>query len=300
MVTSSSQPEFQGIIPYLVSPLTAENEVNETVLRQLVSYLIECGVHGLSPLGSTGEVMYLTQEQRERIVAITVDEAAGRVPVIPGIAAFSCHDAATQAQRMAALGANGLVAIQQHYFPVSASGIEQFFTAIATATDLPVVLYTNPRLNGGIPIDVVCRLAELPTVQYMKDASGVTGYQLSISNRLGDRIKFFSASAHIPASVMELGGVGWMAGPACVVPQAAIALWDAYQQGDHNRLWQLQRALWPINELFQKYSLAALIKAALSIRGFDVGAPIPPLSPIPENAWDECRTALAHADQSLT
>ena len=288
-----------GIFPYLVSPIdAATGRVLEPVLRRLVSHLIGCGVHGLSPLGSTGEFAYLSFEQRCELVRIVVDEAAGRVPVVPGVAAYATHDALRQAEAFVKLGADGLVLILQTLFPVSLRGMEGYFRAIAESVPCPLVLYTNPGLLGGdIPPEMVVALSALPNIRYVKDASGNTGRILTILNRAGDRIQVFSASAHIPLVVFQLGGVGWMAGPACVIPRQSVLLFELAQQGRWGEAYALQRKLWTLNELFQKYALAACIKAALQIQGFDVGAPLAPQEALKPEAVAEIRRALEAIDE---
>ncbi len=116
------------------------------------------------------------------------------------------------------LGAAGILAILEAYFPLGDAQIESYFRAIADAVDIPVVIYTNPQFQrSDLNLDVIARLATHPRIQYIKDASTNTGRLLSIMNRCGDAIGVFSASAHIPAAVMLIGGVGWMAGPACII-----------------------------------------------------------------------------------
>src|SRR5918912_1208343 len=201
---------LRGIFPDLVSPIDeATGRVRERVLRELVEHLIGQGVHGLSPLGSTGEFAYLTFEQRQEIVRIVVDASGGRVPVVPGVAPFATADAQRQAAAFVELGADALVVILQTMFPVSRSGIERYFTTVAEAVPCPVAIYTNPGLLGGdVTPDMVETLSHVPNIRYVKDASGNTGRILTIINRVGDRLKVFSASAHIPAVVFRLGG-GW-------------------------------------------------------------------------------------------
>lgn len=183
---------FRGIFPYLVSPVASSTgHVRERALRQVVEHVIAQGVHGLSPLGCTGEFAYLTFEQR-------------------------CE----------------------------------------------VVIYTNPGLLGGdVTPEMVIALSAVPNIRYVKDASGTTGRILSMLNRAGGRVQVFSASAHIPVVVFQLGGVGWMAGPACVAPAACMRLYDLAQQGRWEEAVALQRRLWPLNELFQRYALAACWRA---------------------------------------
>jgi 4-hydroxy-tetrahydrodipicolinate synthase len=140
-----------------------------------------------------------------------------------------------------------------------------------------VVIYTNPQFQrSDLTLEVVARLAEHPRIQYIKDASTNTGRLLSIMNRCGDRIQVFSASAHIPAAVMLIGGAGWMAGPACVAPRQSVALYDFCKAGRWDEAMALQRRLWRLNEAFARYNLAACIKAGLSIQGYEVGDPIAP------------------------
>jgi 4-hydroxy-tetrahydrodipicolinate synthase len=104
---------------------------------------------------------------------------------------------------------------------------------------------------------------------------------LSIMDRCGDSIKVFSASAHIPAAVMLIGGVGWMAGPACLIPRQSVELYDLCVAGRWKEALALQRKLWRLNEAFARYNLAACIKAGLETQGYDVGDPVPPQAPLP-------------------
>ena len=293
----TEQQRLRGIYPYLVSPVdSTDGRVLERPLRALVGHLIEQGVHGLSPLGSTGEFAYLDREQRAEIVRIVVDEAAGRVPVVPGVSAFATTDALRQAERCAALGADGIVLMLQSFFPVPPSGVERYFRTVAESIEIPVCLYSNPGLTVDLSPAMVEALSHVPNVLYYKEASGNTGRILTTMNRVADRMEMFSASAHIPLVVFQLGGVGWMAGPACLMPAECVRLWDLSQAGRWDEALALQRRLWALNEVFQKYSLAACIKAGLQARGFDVGDPIPPQEPLGRDAVADVGRALASLD----
>lgn len=289
-----------GIYPYLVSPIDADGSVRADVLSRLVDDLAKAGVQGLTPLGSTGEVSFLTAQQRRRVVEITLEACAGRVPVVAGIAAFGTRDAVEQARDYERLGVAGLVVMRQNGGPVSDQGVFDFFAQVARAVDLPIVLYTNPAILGtDFSIDTLERLAGIANVRYLKDATGDTGRILSFTNRFGDRLGIFSASAHIPAVVFQLGGVGWMAGPACVIPHAAQKLYRLFVEGRLAESMELQRKTWPINEVFRKYPLGACIKAALRCRGYDVGDPIAPQQPLGAAAVEEIRDALARVDAAV-
>jgi len=269
--------DFRGVFPYLVSPVDGAGRVLADVLGRLADDLVNAGVHGLTPLGSTGEFAYLSRDQRMAVVRTTIDAAAGRVPVVAGVASTATADAVEQALHYQRLGADGILAILEAYFPVQDAGVEAYFRAIADAVDIPVVLYTNPQFQrSDLTLDVIARLAEHPRIRYIKDASTNTGRLLSIMNRCGDGLRVFSASAHIPAAVMLIGGVGWMAGPACIVPRESVRLYDLCRAQRWTEALDLQRKLWRINEAFARFNLAACIKAGLQIQGYEVGDPVPP------------------------
>jgi 4-hydroxy-tetrahydrodipicolinate synthase len=269
--------EFHGVFPYLISPVDADGKIRDGVLGRLCDDLITSGVHGLTPLGSTGEFAYLNSAQRAAVVQTTIEAARGRVPVVAGVASTSTLDAVAQAKAYQKLGADGILAILEAYFPLQDAQVECYFRAIADAVDIPVVIYTNPNFQrSDLTLDVIARLASHPRIQYIKDASTNTGRLLSIMNRCGDAIRVFSASAHIPAAVMLIGGVGWMAGPACLIPRQSVELYNLCKAARWDEALKLQRRLWCINEAFARYNLAACIKAGLAIQGYDVGDPIAP------------------------
>ena len=285
---------FHGVFPYLVSPVGADGRVKTDVLGRLASDLIEKGVHGLTPLGSTGEFAYLGAGQREAVVRATIEAAGKRVPVVAGVASTSTSDAVSQALSYQRLGADGILAILEAYFPLSDVQVESYFRAIADAVDIPVVLYTNPQFQrSDLSLDVIARLAEHPSIGYIKDASTNTGRLLSILNRCGDKLAVFSASAHIPAAVMMIGGVGWMAGPACLVPRESVALYEHCKAGRWGEAMILQRRLWQFNEAFARFNLAGCIKAGLAIQGYDVGDPVPPQQPLSHSDRAQVERLLA-------
>jgi 4-hydroxy-tetrahydrodipicolinate synthase len=273
--------DFHGVFPYLVSPVDASGQIRGDVLGRLCEDLVACGVHGLTALGSTGEFAYLNNTQRAAVVRTTIEAANGRVPVVAGVASTSTSDAVAQAKACQQLGADGILAILEAYFPLSDAQIESYFRAIADSVDIPVVIYTNPQFQrSDLTLDVIARLAAHPRIGYIKDASTNTGRLLSIMNRCGDGIKVFSASAHIPAAVMLIGGVGWMAGPACLIPRQSVELYNLCKAARWDEALVLQRRLWRLNEAFARYNLAACIKAGLAIRGYEVGDPVAPQAPL--------------------
>ena len=154
--------ELHGVFPYLVSPVDEAGRIKTDVLGRLADDLIAAGVHGLTPLGSTGEFAYLNASSAPHIVRTTIEAADGRVPVVAGVASTSTADAVAQARHYAKLGADGILAILEAYFPLKDAQVEAYFRAIADAVDIPVVLYTNPQFQrSDLSLDVIARLASI-------------------------------------------------------------------------------------------------------------------------------------------
>ena len=288
-----ADPAFRGVFPYLVSPIDDAGEVKSEVLARLCEDLVAAGVHGLTPLGSTGEFAYLSWPKRRRVVEVVIAAAKGRVPVVAGVASTTIADAVSQAREFERMGCGGILAILEAYFPLADEGIYAYFRSIAEAVGVPVVLYTNPNFQrSDLTLPMIERLSRVPNIRYIKDASSDTGRLLSILERVEGRMQVFAASAHIPACVMLIGGVGWMAGPACVAPRQSVELYDLCARGDWSGAMRRQRPLWALNQAFARHNLAACIKGGLELQGYAVGAPLPPQAPLSPEGVEEVRRAL--------
>lgn len=285
--------KLRGVVPYLPTPLLPEGSVDEVALKRLSDHLIEAGVHGLTPLGSTGEFAYLDFAAKEQVVAATVEVAAGRVPVIAGVAATTIWDAVTQAKRWASLGADGILAVMEAYFPVPDAGVVDYFSAVADATALPVTLYTNPNFQrSDLSLDAIDKLSHHPNIHFVKDASTNTGRLLSILNRTEGRIGVFAASSHITTAVMLIGGRGWLAGPSCLIPRQSVRLFELCEAKKWDEAMALQRELWSVNQVFAQFNLAGAVKAGLKLQGFDCGDPAPPQLALTPDQVDSVRRVL--------
>lgn len=284
---------FHGVFPYLATPVKPDGDINVGVLETLCSDLIGHGMHGLAPLGSTGEFAYLNADQKRAVVQTTVRASAGRVPVIAGVASTTTADAVRQAKEYAAMGCDGILAVLEAYFPIDQNGVYEYFKQIAEAVDLPIVIYTNPNFQrSDLTPGVIDRLSHIENIRYLKDASFNTGRLLTIMNLVEDRLRIFAASSHITTAVMLLGGAGWMAGPACIVPRQSVQLYELCRTEKWQEAMVLQRKLWRVNQVFADYHLAACVKGALRMQGYDMGAPLPPQAPLSSQGEIAVREAL--------
>lgn len=284
---------FAGIFPYLVTPIDEKGRLKEKTLVDLVDHLIKKGVHGITPLGSTGEGAYFDWEIKKRVVQLVVEATNGRVPVIAGVNNMTTLGAIEEAVKIEKLGVDGILVVLPDYFPIKEKELVNHFKSVANAVQCPITLYTNPKFaSWDFSIDALKKLSETDNIKYLKDASGNIGKLMSIVASLNDRIKIFSASAHVPTFVFMLGGVGWMAGPACLIPEQSVHLFELSKQKKWEDALELQKSLWPLNQAFQKYSLAACVKAGLEMLGFDVGTPMLPQRQLDENGLKDVRNIL--------
>lgn len=270
---------FSGIIPYLVTPLNEDESVNAEELGRLCRHLIDQGVHGFTPLGSTGEGPYLLEADQRVVVQAVVEASAGRVPVVPAVFSRSTRGAIAQVRDFERLGADGIVLTLDSYFPLSQAAVKDYFLAVAEASELPIIIYTNPNFQKvDLGIDLIAELSHNEKFVGLKDASGNTGRLLSIADRCRPGFGIYAASAHLAVSVMLLGGQGLFAGPACVLARENVQLYELCRAGRWEQAMALQKVLWRFSEAFASYNLAACTKAALEHQGFASGNPIAPQS----------------------
>ncbi len=269
--------DFHGVFPYLVSPVDADGQIRTEVLGRLCDDLIKSGVHGLTPLGSTGEFAYLNNIQRFAVVQTTIEAAAGRVPVVAGVASTSTADAVAQAKAYQKLGANGILAILEAYFPLGDAPGRILFSRHCRCGR-----YSRGDLHqSAIP-------ALGPDARCHRTARGASAHRLHQG-----RLDQYRAAAvdHEPLRRQHQSvlGVGAYPGGGDADRRGRLdGRTGLHHSAPKRRALQslqgralgrgagLQRRLWRINEAFARYNLAACIKAGLAIQGYEVGDPVAP------------------------
>ena len=295
-MVSMKHPLPAGIIPYLPTPVTSSGTLDNNALHRLVDALAEAGVSGLSPLGSTGELPSISDAVADDVVENVVDYA-GELPVVPGMLSGTTTNAATRVATITALGASGIVAMIRPWGKVSQASMTEYFNAMATATDLPLVLYRQPSLGAQPDLNTLIELSKVPNIYALKDASPNTGFLMSLTTA-GSELELYSASSHVQMLVWELGGRGWMGGPCCIAPRSSVAMWNYYQAGDRDSAWRLQRGLWPLCRAFAAFGPAPMVKGGLALTGLDVGTPFAPLESLNSSQVQTVRDAIDAARQA--
>jgi 4-hydroxy-tetrahydrodipicolinate synthase len=286
---------FRGSIPALVTPFRGE-ALDEEELRRHVDWQIEQGSHALVPVGTTGEAVTLSREEHLRVVEISVQQAAGRVPVIAGVGGNNTRAVIDMMKAVADRGARGALAVVPFYNKPNQEGIYAHFAALAEACSLPIVLYNVPsRTVADISVDTLARVAKLPGVVGIKDATGnlarVTAQRLAC----GVGFAQLSGNDDMALGFNAMGGVGCISVSANVAPRLCADFQEATLSGDWKRALELQDRLYPLHAaLFSDASPGPAKYALHRLRGFpiDLRLPMTPPSDASRRAVD---AALDHA-----
>lgn len=274
---------FEGVYPALVTPMTADGEVDFPALRGFVDYLIEEGpVHGLIPLGSTGEYYALSAEEREAVLKTTLETAAGRVPVLAGANAGATREVVRYCRQAEQLGAAGVLLAAPYYSLPTADELFEHFRRVSESIGVPIMLYNYPGRTGvDMTPELIGRLAELDRVQYVKESTGDVTRVSEIIRRCGEKITVFCGCDTLALESFLLGAAGWVGGVVNLLPEAHVELFDlAVGRRDFTAARRLYFKLLPVLALIEgggKYT--QFVKAGCRLAGHPVGPPRRPLLP---------------------
>ncbi len=283
---------FQGSYPALITPFTA-NGIDEDGLRRLVNWLIEQGSHGIVAVGTTGESATLSFEEHKRVVEIVVAETQGRIPIMAGAGSNNPEEAIVFAQHAEKIGADALLCVAGYYNRPSQEGLYQHFKKVHDATTLPITIYNiPPRTVVDISPDTMARLAELPRVVGVKDASGDLSRVLQEKQRIAKAFSFLSGDDIAAVAYNTNGGQGCISVTANVAPALCAQLQQACLQNDFASALAIQQRLLPLHEALFIEPNPAGAKYAASLLGLCSDYCRLPMVPLSEETKKAIRQAL--------
>lgn len=292
--------KLRGAITALVTPFTAEWKVDETALGAFVEWQIAEGIHGLVPVGSTGEAVTLAIGERERIVRITVERAAGRVPVIAGAGSNDTASAIKWSYQLAEAGATHLLHVSPMYNKPPQRGILAHFRAIADQSSVPIIVYNVPgRTGSNLLPETTLALAEHPNICAVKEASGDLGQIDEIIRHRPADFAVLSGDDGLTLGVMASGGDGVISVISNAVPRACAQLVDLAAKGDFAAARAVHARLAPLVDAAFVESNPLPIKAALAMMGRCGNHLRLPLVPMDTKHDTVLRAALTAAGVSL-
>ena len=293
----SDAPAFRGIFTPNLVPLDEGGAIRESELRRYTDWLIERGVHGLYPNGSTGEFTRFTPEERRRIIEIMVDQVGGRVPILAGAAEANVRETLAACEHYAALGVRAVAIVSPFYYKLSPESVYAYFKEIGDHTPVDVTLYNIPMFASPIDVPTLQRLAgECERIVAIKDSSGELPFMMEMIEAVRPLRPDFAFLTGWDAALMPMLLIGCDGGTNAtsgIAPELTRALYDATRAGDLERARTLQ---YDVRRLFDAaFSSADFpegFRIALEIRGIDPGPGRQPLSPAQHAARPEIRKRL--------
>ncbi len=273
-------PEFEGVIPAIITPLTPEGQFNEAAFRQVMEFNIQAGVHGFWIAGGTGESVLLEDEENHRIAEAAADQSRGRVTNIMHVGAPTTARAARMAERAAAAGVEAICCVPPFFYRAADEAIVEHYRTVAAAGDLPLFIYNLPSCTGieitpGLMAKIQERVPQLAGLKH----SAPTFANVRNFAKMGLCCLIGNSRLLLPA--LTIGATGCVDGPLNMAPELWLEIWNAYRDGDFKRAEAAQDRASEVSALFLGFGFHAAIKAVLGERlGIDCGHPRPPQLPL--------------------
>ncbi|MER3437158.1 MAG: 4-hydroxy-tetrahydrodipicolinate synthase [Chloroflexota bacterium] len=288
--TSQTTTRFEGAFTALITPFR-RGELDEQALRQLVDFQIAQGINGLVPCGTTGESVTLTEFEHDRVIEMVVEQAAGRVPVIAGTGTNNTRLTIERTHHARAIGADAALVVVPYYNKPTQEGMYRHFAAIAEATDLPLILYNVPGRTGvNMTPETVLRLAEIPTIVGIKEASGNLDQVSQIVGSVRSDFVVLSGDDSLTLPIISLGGRGVISVVSNIVPAAVAELTAAALRGDLSAARSLHHRLVPLCRAMFLDNNPTAVKTAAGILGLCSGElrlPLTEMTPANRQALEQ-------------
>lgn len=286
---------FRGVFAALVTPMKANEEIDYAKLGAFADHLIRQGIHGLIPLGSTGEYYALSADERERVLRATLEAAAGRVPVVAGTNAGSTRDVIAFSRQAEKLGCAGVMLAAPYYSLPRPEELLVHFRAVNDVIGIPIMLYNYPGRTGvDMSPEFIERLARLKNLRYVKESTGEMPRITELLRRCGDRLGVFCGCDTIALESLMVGAIGWVGGVANVLPNEHVRLFElVVEKEDCIAARKLFFEMLPTLELMEgggKYT--QWVKAACGLVGHPAGPPRRPLGAASKAECASLRVAL--------
>jgi 4-hydroxy-tetrahydrodipicolinate synthase len=275
--------KIRGIIPPIITPMHADESVNDKELRVQVDRQIEAGVHGIFCFGTNGECYILHDDEKERILHIVVEQVAGRVPVYAGTGCVGTADTIRLSQMAQKAGADVLSIITPYFAAASQNELIAHYTAVAASVALPIVLYNIPARTGvNLNPATVKKLSQVENIVGVKDSSGNFDNMLQYLEQTRD-IDFAVLSGNDSLILWNLlaGGAGGISGCANVYPATMAGIYDAFVAGDLQKARDLQDSIRTFRDCFRFGNPNTIVKKAVELLGYPVGDCRSPFNQIP-------------------
>jgi 4-hydroxy-tetrahydrodipicolinate synthase len=286
---------LSGVLVALASPLRRDGTVDEAAVARLVEHVLGGGVHGLLPLGSTGETASLDEVARRQVLAAVVKAAHGRVPVICGVAQSQLSSARAEVEAAAKLGADAALVAPPFYYPIDQAGVLAFYRQVAERAAVPVLVYNIPQFTKVvIEPATLATLAREGTIHGVKDSSRDFEYfeGVCVATRDMPAFRVFTGSDTMLLASLAMGGAGTICGAANIAPHWVVRIFDEFQRGDLEAARSSQDQLYELVMAVRAGVFPSAIKAALHMLGICEPWTAPPVRQLDANLETRLRARL--------
>jgi 4-hydroxy-tetrahydrodipicolinate synthase len=290
----ANSKRFAGTMVALATPLSHDETIDEAGLRRLIVRMLDAGIHGVVVLGSAGEFAALADSEKRRAIEITVDEVAGRVPVIAGTGEPGTKRAVHSTKRAADLGADAALVVPPYYYRVNPSAVLDHYRAIASESGLPILLYNIPFFTKvTLDQDTVCQLAQEPGIVGIKDSGGNFGYfQSLVESFRSTGFSVVTGSDRLLFASLAVGGDGNIGPCANVTPSWFVALWDAAKESRWDDAWRVQQRIMAFGGVVGLGGFPAGLKGALAALGICRNTVSSPMTSLTDAQMEEVGAKL--------
>ena len=260
--------QWTGCGTALVTPFTRDGAVDEAGVRRLARRQIDAGMHFLVPCGTTGESPTMSEEERLRVVAVVIEEAGGRVPVLAGAGGYDTREVIQTAQKMKRLGAAGILSVTPYYNKPTQEGLFQHYSAIAGEVGLPIIVYNVPGRTGcNVEVATLTRLSQVPNIAGVKEASGNVSQMCEICRAVPDDFLVLSGDDALTLPLMAIGGHGIISVIGNQAPREMSRMVELAESGDFAGARAIHRQLMPLMSANFVESNPIPVKAAMAAMG---------------------------------
>jgi len=283
----------KGIIPPMVTPLGKDENVDKKAIGRVVEYLIAGGVHGLFPLGSTGEWYGLGFNQKREIIETVMEANNKRLPVYAGTGAVTTKETIRLTKLATEIGVDALSVITPVFITPNDQELFNHYQAVASNTDLPILIYNNPGRTGiNLSVDLVVKLSKIDNIVGIKDSSGDMTQGAEYIRSTDDNFAVLAGRDTLIYGFLSYGGSGAIAATANIAPQIVVKIYEEYQKGNYQEALKAQFQLAPLRMAFGLGSFPVVIKEGLNLLGIEVGSTLRPVESLTDEARGKLREIL--------
>lgn len=287
---------FKGIIAYPITPFDDNEQVDIPLFKKLVERLVVTGSHGIAPLGSTGVLPYLTDQEKEAVTEATIQQVANRVPTLVGVSNLTTERTVYHAKFAEKAGATAVMIIPMSYWKLTDDEIVKHYDAVASKISLPIMAYNNPATAGvDMSPALLKRLLEIPNVTMIKESTGDVQRMHYLRRELGEEVAFYNGSNPLALAAFAAGATGWCTAAPNLIAGLNIQLYEAVQQNNFSAAKDLFYKQVDLLKFIVAKGLPRAIKAGINLLGGDGGHLRTPLKPLPDNEVQELEQILSHA-----